>query len=52
MKEATTHEAALLSDDAVPLDTHERIVSVDLAGKSRPATRNNFQSVGFIFTLR
>jgi hypothetical protein len=30
-------EAASLSNDAAALFTHERVVSVDLAGKSRPA---------------
>jgi hypothetical protein len=44
-------EAALLLDDAA-LVAHERIVSVDLAGKSRPAMGEIFQSLGFIFTLR
>jgi hypothetical protein len=34
------------------LFANERIVSVDLAGKSRPATREIFQSLGFSLTLR
>jgi hypothetical protein len=42
----------LLPDDAAALFANERIVSVDLAGKSRPATREIFQSLGFSLTLR
>jgi hypothetical protein len=38
-----------LPDDA---GAHNRIVSVDLAGKSRPATREISQSLGFGVTLR
>jgi hypothetical protein len=45
-------EAASLSDDAAVLFTHERIISIDLAGKSRPALGQIFQNLGFIFTLR
>jgi hypothetical protein len=44
-------EAALLPDYAALL-THERIVSIDLAGKSRPALGQIFQNLGFILTLR
>jgi len=32
--------------------SHERIVSVDLAGKSRPANGEISQNLGFGFTLR
>jgi hypothetical protein len=42
----------LLSDDAAALFANEHIVSVDLTGKSRPATREIFQSLGFSLTLR
>jgi hypothetical protein len=42
----------LLPNDAAALVANERIVSVDLAGKSRPATREIFQSPGFSLTLR
>jgi hypothetical protein len=45
-------EADLLPDDASALFTNERIVSVDLAGDSRPAPREIFQNLSFIFTLR
>jgi hypothetical protein len=31
---------------------HECIVSIDLAGKSRPAHREIFQNLSFSFTLR
>jgi hypothetical protein len=34
------------------LFTHERVVSVDLAGKSRPAASEISQSIGFSLTLR
>jgi hypothetical protein len=44
-------EAALLPDRAA-LFTHQRIVSVKLASKSRPAAREIFQSLGFSLTLR
>jgi hypothetical protein len=44
-------EAALLLVDA-PLVTHERVVSVNLAGKSRPAASEIFQSLGLGLTLR
>jgi hypothetical protein len=42
----------LLPDAASAVFTNEHIVSVDLAGKSRPATREIFQSLGFNLTLR
>lgn len=51
MKEAAT-EAALLPGYAVALFTHERVVSVNLASKSRPAASEIFQSMGFSLTLR
>jgi hypothetical protein len=43
-------EAALLPGYAV--FTHERVVSVDLPGKSWPATGEVFQNLGFILILR
>jgi hypothetical protein len=43
---------ALLPDDAAALFTHQRVVSVDLAGKSRPARGEISQNLGFSFTLR
>jgi hypothetical protein len=39
------------SDDAA-LFTHERIVSVNLAGKSHPGTRKIFQSASFSLASR
>ena len=42
----------LLLDDAAASVAHERVVSVDLAGESRPATREVFQNLGFSFALR
>jgi hypothetical protein len=44
-------EAALLPGQTA-LFTYERVVSVDLAGEPHPAMREEFQSVGFDFTLR
>jgi hypothetical protein len=45
-------EAALLRDYAAAFFTHERVVSVNLASKSRPAASEIFQSMGFVLTLR
>src|SRR6266436_3089642 len=45
-------EAVLLPGYAAALFTHERVVSVNLASKSRPAASENFQSMGFSLTLR
>jgi len=45
-------EAALLSDDAAAFFTHDCVVSVNLASKSRPAASEIFQSMGFNLTLR
>jgi hypothetical protein len=42
----------LFSDDEAASVAHERVVSVDLAGESRPATREVFQNLGFSFALR
>jgi hypothetical protein len=44
--------AALLPDGAATLFTNERIVSVDLAGESRPAHREISKNLSFRFTLR
>jgi hypothetical protein len=42
----------LLPNDAAALVANERIVSVDLAGKSRPARGQISQNLRFSFTLR
>jgi hypothetical protein len=44
-------ETALLLDNTALL-AHERVVSVDLAGKSRPCTSDKPQSIGFSLTPR
>jgi hypothetical protein len=44
-------EAALLLDDAA-LFTHQRVVSVNLAGKSRQCTSDKPQSIAFSLTPR
>ena len=44
-------EAALLLVDAA-MFTHERVVSVNLACKSRPSTSEIFQNLGFSLILR
>jgi hypothetical protein len=49
---SATRRCALLSDGAAVLFTFERVVSVDLAGQSRPARGEIFQNLGFSFTLR
>jgi hypothetical protein len=46
-----TEETSLLDDGAAAL-THEFVVSINLAGKSQPATRNKFQREGLSLTLR
>jgi hypothetical protein len=43
-------DAALLLDDAA-LVTHQRVVPVDLAGKSQPAMGEIFQKLGLGFAL-
>jgi hypothetical protein len=45
-------EAALLPDGAATVFTNERIVSVELAGESRPGHREIFKNLSFRFTLR
>jgi hypothetical protein len=45
-------EAALLPDGAATLLTNERIVSVELAGESRPAHREISKNLSFRSTLR
>src|ERR1700724_649815 len=45
-------EAPLLRDYAAAFFTHDRVVSVNLASKSRPAASDIFQSMGFDLTLR
>ena len=49
---ATTEAALLLSDGTAALVANERIVSVNLASKSRPSASEIFQSMGFSLTLR
>jgi hypothetical protein len=44
-------EAALFLDYAALL-THQRLISIDLAGKSRPALGKIFQNLGFILMRR
>jgi len=44
-------EAALLLDYAALL-THQRLISIDLAGKSRPTLGQIFQNLGFSFARR
>src|ERR1700730_7016459 len=45
-------EAPLLRDYAAAFFTHDCVVSVNLASKSRPAASEIFQSMGFNLTLR
>ena len=56
MAEALKNSIAFVGIDigknAAALFTHECMVSVDLAGKSRPARGEISQNLGFSFTLR
>jgi len=52
MKRPPTEAALLLSDGTAALVANERIVSVNLASKSRPSASEIFQSMGFSLTLR
>jgi hypothetical protein len=49
MTRGLTGAALPLADTAI---THERVVPVNLAGKSQPATTDNFQRTGLSLTLR
>ena len=51
-KRGAATEAAFIAGRRGGVVTHERIVSIDLAGKSRPAHREIFQNLSFRFTLR
>jgi hypothetical protein len=50
--EETTKRGGLTPDEAAALFTREHVVSLDLAGQSRPATGEISQRLGLNFSLR